>query len=200
MEFDHLPWGRRLDAVSPNEVRKALRFLGYWLTYKLKDRTESGAFSELVLGEPAVKYFSRRAIMKLWTGDWQWKEDLSLTKQLIRIARSDMSHHVRDWKKAHEPELSAMSNMTDSQLAKMELVNQEFAEDLEGREKTKDMAYEIAEAMVSDDPQLLKYLKAVKELNNYHAIAKRMKMTKAELMEVEKRLLNRLKNVQEVIV
>ena len=131
MEFDHLPRGRRLDAVSPNDVKKALRLLALWMTYKLKDRTDSGAFSDLVLGEPAVKYFSRRAIMKLWTGDWQWKKDLTLAEQLIRIAKSDMSHHVRDWQKNHEPELSAMSNMTDAQMAKMELVNQEFAEDLD---------------------------------------------------------------------
>lgn len=199
---DDLLRAHDVKAVSPKEWKKALRYVAYWLTYMLKDRTETGAFSEAVLGCNAVEYFTQRAYQKLFSGSWKWNENLSLTLQLIRIVKSDMSHHIRDWRKNNEPEVKAMGELSQEQcyyveweskqLSDLELAEQ-LEEELKVQQQLKDDAYAIAEAAAHDDPVLLKYIKAVKELNNYRAISKRLKLPMREVKTLEARLLDMLK-------
>lgn len=192
-KFDHLEGVHPRDEVDSEDLQEALKVLAYWLTDYLKDKTQGGAFSTAALGEPAVMYFSKRAYVTYMSGTWSRKEGQKTSSLLINIARSDMGHHVRKWLKQGEPVVTPMSAMSEKQRAVMEQVNQELEEDLQLREKTRDAAYQIAEKAAQNDPELLKYLKAMRELNDYRSISKRLKKTIPEVKALEKRLLDLLR-------
>ena len=179
---------QRPEDASLEEVMEAMDVMSKWITKKLYGRTERGALSEAALGEPAVMYFSKMAYIKWASGEWVWPEGISLTTILIRIARSDISHHVKAWLRQGGPEVSAMS---DQQTALD--VARELAQDLEAEEELKALGYQMAEARVKDNPTYLKYIKAVRELNNYKAIAKRMKMSISAVKALEAELLATLR-------
>lgn len=180
--------GRHPDNVSQEEELEALDVLGNWLTRKLKGKTDSGPFSEASLGDIPVKVIAKRAYIKWKAGNWQWKDNLSLTTQLIRIARSEMSHIVRDWKGLGKPELIAASLDEDAQKTLDLLAGEEKVD-----EELKSIAYEKAEKRVMDDPELLKLLRLIRDLNDRRAISKRMKITIVEVRMLEAELLEKVK-------
>ena len=182
-----LKQARQPDDVSQKEELEALDVLGNWLTKKLKGKTDSGPFSEANPGDIPVKVIAKRTYIKWKSGKWRWKETLSLTTQLIRIARSEMSHIVRDWKAQGQPELIAASHDEDAQKA-LDLLaaEEEFDEEL------KSIAYEKAEKRLKDDPEMLKLLHLIRELNDRRAISKRMKVSIVEVRQMEAELLKKV--------
>jgi len=182
-----LKQARQPDDVSQKEELNALDVLGNWLTKKLKGKTDSGPFSEVNLGDIPVKVIAKRTYIKWKSGKWKWKETLSLTTQLIRIARSEMSHIVRDWKAQGQPELIAASHDEDAQKA-LDLLaaEEEFDEEL------KSIAYEKAEKRLKDDPEMLKLLHLIRELNDRRAISKRLKISIVEVRQMEAELLKKV--------
>lgn len=182
-----LKQARQPDDVSQKEELNALDVLGNWLTKKLKGKTDSGPFSEVNLGDIPVKVIAKRTYIKWKSGKWKWKETLSLTTQLIRIARSEMSHIVRDWKAQGQPELIAASHDEDAQKA-LDLLaaEEEFDEEL------KSIAYEKAEKRLKDDSEMLRFLHLIRELNDRRAISKRMKISIVEVRLMEAELLKKV--------
>ena len=134
-----------------------------------------------------MKVIAKRTYIKWKSGKWRWKETLSLTTQLIRIARSEMSHIVRDWKAQGQPELIAASHDEDAQKA-LDLLaaEEEFDEEL------KSIAYEKAEKRLKDDPEMLRLLHLIRELNDRRAISKRMKVSIVEVRQMEAELLKKV--------
>jgi len=169
----------RLDSVSDVEWREAMECLSNYLTKKLAGKTVSGAFSESVLGVSAVEYFSKLAFIRLYSGQWKWKESLGLKTQLIRIARSEMSHHLRNWLKSEGPQAVRLDNS--------------ISESLLVEDDSLDVAYEIALSAAKDDPQLVAYINAVRDLNNYDDIAKELNISKKAVYALQRRLIRRLK-------
>jgi len=182
-----LKQARQPDDVSQKEELNALDVLGNWLTKKLKGKTDSGPFSEVNLGDIPVKVIAKRTYIKWKSGKWKWKETLSLTTQLIRIARSEMSHIVRDWKAQGQPELIAASHDEDAQKA-LDLLaaEEEFDEEL------KSIAYEKAEKRLKDDSEMLRFLHLIRELNDRRAISKRLKISIVEVRQKEAELLKKV--------
>lgn len=179
---------RRPEETPMEEMIPAFDTLGKWLTKKLKGRTDSGPFSEANLGEPAIICIPKRVYTTWQAGNWKWKESLSLTTQLIRIARSEMSHIVRDWKAQGEPEVIAASQ---DETVMQSLREMEAEEQVD--EELKALAYEIAEQRLKDDQRLLKFLHLVRELNDRRAISKRLKITIVEVREIETEMLEKVK-------
>lgn len=182
-----LKQARQPDDVSQKEELDALDVLGNWLTKKLKGKTDSGPFSEVNLGDIPVKVIAKRTYIKWKSGKWKWKETLSLTTQLIRIARSEMSHIVRDWKAQGQPELIAASHDEDAQKALDLLATEE-----EFDEELKSIAYEKAEKRLKDDSEMLRFLHLIRELNDRRAISKRMKISIVEVRLMEAELLKKV--------
>lgn len=175
---------RRPEEVPQEEELKALDVLGNWLTKKLKGKTDSGPFSEANLGDIPVKVIAKRTYIKWKSGKWRWKDCLSLTTQLIRIARSEMSHIVRDWKAQGQPELIAASK--DEKALDLLAAEEEFDEEL------KSIAYEKAEKRLKDDSEMLKFLHLIRELNDRRAISKRLKISIVEVRLMEAELLKKV--------
>ena len=181
----------RLDAVSPEEMQEAMKLASLWLTYKLEGRTDRGPFSDVVLGEPARLYFPKRAYMALKSGAWKWKKGLKLSTQLIRIMRSDMHHAIEAWKAQGEPEVVVASRIEPGVMGAGFIVKPdlELAEDLAAQDYRRKLGYEIAFAAVKDDPKLTLYVQLVRDLNDYRAIALKMRVSISEIKEMEKEII-----------
>ncbi|MCR5040429.1 MAG: hypothetical protein K6A94_13980 [Bacteroidales bacterium] len=206
--------GNQLDGVSPADMQEALRLASFWLTDKLEGRTDGGPFSEAALGEPARLYFPKRAYMALKTGDWEWKKGVKLSTMLIRIMKSDMHHTITDWYAKGEPEVVAISSLAEGKKARGDedgdltdediigrygdfqsrmITDMELAEELVMQEETRKLGYEIATAAANGDEKLLLYVQLVKELNNYRAIALKMRITMQKVKDMEAELLRKIR-------
>ena len=179
---------RRPAEVPQEELKTALIVLSKWLTKVLKGRTRIGPLSEANLGEKPVVFISKLAYIKWASGSWKWKDSLSLQTQLIRIANSEIHHIIRDWKKQNEPEFLSASQDENVQ-REIDLMVAEAEMD----EELKAVAYEQAEMLLKDDPELLKFLHLVRELNDRRAISKRMKITIVEVRALETKMIDKVR-------
>jgi hypothetical protein len=179
---------RRPAEVPQEELKTALIVLSKWLTKVLKGRTRIGPLSEANLGEKPVVFISKLAYIKWASGSWKWKDSLSLQTQLIRIANSEIHHIIRDWKKQNEPEFLSASQDENVQ-RELDLMVAEAEMD----EELKAVAYEQAEMLLKDDPELLKFLHLVRELNDRRAISKRMKITIVEVRALETKMIDKVR-------
>ena len=204
--FDFKKRGRSIDDVGHLEQNAALDYLMDFLTYRLKDKTSAGCYSEEALGCPAVEYFASIAMSKVFGGYWTWKEETKLTTLLCNCAWSEMGHWSRDWKKKRdkgelEPQPISFVANPESYLDKLEAeANQmkeeerEAADEQEEQQRTMTFAAVLDE--VKDDRELVRYVKAVRDLDTYHDIEKRLKVKKEKREEIEARLMERLKKAK----
>lgn len=74
-----------LSSATPEERYRAMELATYWVTDEVEGHTDSGAFSEAYLGEPARLYFPRNAYEKLKdpNSKWKWKEGTQLSTLMI---------------------------------------------------------------------------------------------------------------------
>lgn len=93
----------------------------------------------------------------------------------------------------HEPMVYKMGPMDEAEVAHMEMVAQEMEEDLAKTESHMEIALKVAEKVVEGDPMLTKYVKAMKDYNDYRSIAKRLKITQKEVEVLEERLIELVK-------
>lgn len=205
-KFDFRKRGRSIDDVRYAEQEAALYVLMGHLTKILTGKTETGAFSVQALGRPAVEHFSEIAMIKVFTGRWTWKEETKLTTLLCNCAESEMAHWVRKWRAKQaqdkvEPQPASSLYDPDKVLdgygydpEKDEaLSDEERAAADEQEEQERVIGYEEALEIVKDDPRLVKFVKAVHDLETCRQIEKRLKITVAEYDELEAELLKRLK-------
>lgn len=180
MEHVKLKHYARPDEVSDPEWGQALEVSAKYLAKKLENKKHGGAFDASNFnGIPASEHFSLQAFDKLFTGQCKWSEHRALHTQIIRIALSDMSHHLRDWKKNGPPPETVE-------------LDERMADHLADDEDFMDIAYEIAEKAAAGDPQLLLYLKEVREVNNYEVIADEMGLTITDVYQLQRKLIRRL--------
>lgn len=195
MKKDRVKRGRARGAMSPKELKElaaAVEDLSKWLTDKLKGNTQYGAYSMSVLGEEAVTYFTERAVMTFFKGNWKRKKNETLREFLGRMVISDMGHAQRDYKNKGEVRIRSM----DDDQARLEAVKQatlEWEEVLERLELAREVAYDIAQERVKDDPELTMYLKTMYDQNSYRDISIKLRMTIAEVKNLETELLRSLK-------
>lgn len=178
--------------LSP-EFIEAMLIAARWLTKYIRDSKFPAAFSKSYIGEPAVDYFSHRLTERFVRGKWTRHKNEKMSTFLIRILKSDLSHHLRKWRTDGMPGLQIISPIKEEQAAYAKWVDSEILKELEDRNMLRNISYPFAEAAVEGDPEARKFLNAVKETDDYRAITKRMKMTKDAVMEVEKRMIGKVK-------
>ena len=203
-----------LSDAMPGELREAFKIASFWLTDELEDCTEFGAFSEANLGEPAIEYFPKRAYLMLKdpNSKWHWKEGTKLSTLMINVIKSDMAHRLRDYhldgdpllkanceferegtdeggfEDANEPEeVDPEIRMGNYQV----LTEMEKLAELEQYQSQRDKGMRIARAAAkqSGDPKLVVYVELAFTLPDYRAISKKMRVTQAEVKEMEERLI-----------
>lgn len=140
---------------------------------------------------------------KVFGGYWTWKEETKLTTLLCNCAWSEMGHWSRDWKKKRdkgelEPQPISFVANPESYIDKLEAeANQMKEEEREAsdeqEEQQRTMTFTAVLDAVKDDRELVRYVKAVRDLDTYHDIEKRLKVKKEKREEIEARLMERLK-------
>lgn len=203
-----------LSEATPGELREAFKIASYWLTDELEDCTEFGAFSEANLGEPAIEYFPKRAYMTLKDPDtkWHWKPGTKLSTLMINVIKSDMAHVLRDYHLDGDPLLKANceferegadedgyedANEPEEVDPEVRMGNiqvqteMEKLAELERYESQRDKGMRIARAAAkeSGDPKLVLYVELAFTLPDFRAISKKMRVTQAEVKELEERLI-----------
>jgi len=173
-----------------NEYKDAMSMVACWFTAYIRDTKYPEAFSTSYLGEEnALKYFTGKLTDTFVEGTWKKHENEKMTTFLIRILKSILKHHVRDWKKT-KTKVQAMGQMSQEQRYFAE--PRGFPEEQKDPDALRNISFRFAEAAVEGNKELQKFVKAVKEKNTYRDISKRMKKKMHEVKELEKQLLERL--------
>ena len=189
IKLSHEEWAR-LEAVTPEEKEKALKKLARWLTYEIVHRgfdLDYGPFSFSAMGGNAVEVISQECYDALFGGEWHWKPNRELSSMLIQIAKSKMGHIIRDWHAQGQPDIKLQS-----ELSYREQVEMDIARQWEAEANMRELGYNIARQVLNGNPKMIDYVEAVYELNDYRAVAKRLKMTLNEVLELESKLLSLL--------
>ncbi|MBR1781885.1 MAG: hypothetical protein IJ753_00005 [Bacteroidales bacterium] len=203
-----------LSDATPEEIQEAMQMGSYWLTDELEGHTESGAFAVPFLPEPAIEFFPKRAYLTLSSPDckWKWKEGTKLSTLFINVMRSDMAHKLREFINQDKPNVAVGSSFErdDASEDGFDDANEvleidpedrrngfsvkpemELLEELEREEGIRDKGLKIARAAAkaSGDEMLVKYVELAFSLPDYRAISKKLKITQAEVRELEARLI-----------
>ncbi len=90
----------RLDSLKNNELEwsKALKKCQKHIIYKIGKKTLYGAHTIARLGVDPIDYYTNYAYEAILSGRWEWKDDNSLSDQLILIADSTISTEVEKTK------------------------------------------------------------------------------------------------------
>lgn len=173
---------KSLQEMPLDEVLKAMETAGKWITKKIGN-PEIGPLSEAMLGDKASVVLPKLAYCKLAGGDWVWKDGLSLTTQLIRIIRTEISHRLRDCSIRKEP--NVLESLTENYVALED--DKLLADELIMEDETRDLGYKLIFEWLKDYPELTNYVRLVREFNSYRAISKRLRLKIGEVKELEMR-------------
>ena len=167
-----------LREVSDQEWLLALEVTAKWIAKKLAGHMNGGAFDEMVFGMPAPEYFANHAFDKLYSGEWEWTPHRAVHTQLIRIALSDMHHHLETWDEEDRPEMVEINERLADRLA----------EDMDFMDVMYEKAYEAA----GKDEDLVEYVTAVRKYNNYDVIAEELHIEKTKVYQRQRKLFRRI--------
>jgi len=94
---------QKLNNLDDKELSRAILEIEKHIKIRLKGRTDSGIFSEKVLGEDPIKYFAGEVFEKIISNKWQWYDRYQTLADFGKsIANSIISEYVR--KKSKEEE------------------------------------------------------------------------------------------------
>jgi len=85
---------KRLAKLKEADWKIALAKCEDHIKWKLRQRTLYGVHSSSQLGADPVDHYLSLAYEKLISGDWEFKDDMDLTEQMIRIINSYISKAV----------------------------------------------------------------------------------------------------------
>ena len=177
-----------MDHYSEKDIKDAMEVASYWLTKKLKGKTDHGPFCDAVLGEPARLYFPIRAMEALMSGAWKLKPGMKLSTQLIRIMKSDIGHSLRDWNSKGEMETVTWNDEMQHPSGQLKTVI-EIEEERADSDRKRELAYQIALKVAEGNDELMRYVQLMREFNDYREIALKMKLRKSEVLHIEASLL-----------
>lgn len=149
----------RIQRISATEWDEAIKKLGVYILRTIRGKTKYGAHSELVLGMSALDYYTGEAIEALLSGEWEWKEEMSLSDQLTRIAWSKISAQVEKYKRRMELHSTVGLNVAGNVLN-----SDDESEDY----------YLICQEAALGDEELELYVKAVHRCNTFDEVCSEM--------------------------
>ena len=146
---------------------------------KLVKMNCGAAMAEENFGMPAAEHFVYGAFDKLYTGVWDWNPHCAVHTQLIKIALSDIHHHLDSWNNSDE---HPQTVEIDERLANRLTDDKDFM----------DVVYEIAKRAANGDQDLLDYLKAMRRCDDYELIAEELGIPVQQVYQRQRKLIRRL--------
>lgn len=183
MERVKLKHFARPDMVSDPDWEQGMEVAVKYIAKKINRLNHCGALDDGMFGMPAAEHFVFAAFDKLYTGQWEWNAHRTIHTQLVKIALSDISHHLRDWKK--------------QQHVQMEELDERVADRLSHDEDFLDIVYEMAEKIANGDPDLLAYLKSMRRCNNYELIGEELGVEVKVVYQLQRKLIRRIEKSKE---
>lgn len=181
----------KIASLTEADWKVALKKCKEHIQWKLKQKTLSGAHSASRLGSDPVDHYLGVSYEKILLGEWEWKDDYSLSEQMIRIVDSHINTEVEKSKTQKEKSFETFYrdvevefySLTDPPDSKEEEVI--FAERLQ-----------LVENAVKGDSQLELFLEAVREGMKRSDVAAILDIQPRQLDKVKEKLMRRVRNYQ----
>lgn len=168
----------RIQRISNAEWSEAIKKLGVYILCKIRGKTKYGAHSESVLGMSALDYYTGEAIEALLSAEWEWKEDMSLSDQLTRIAWSKISAQVDNYKRRTELYSTVELNV---------------AGNVQHPEDESEEYYMICQEAALGDEELESYVKAIHRCNTFDEVCSEMGISdKKYIYNLQRKLKRRI--------
>lgn len=150
-----------------------------------------GAHSESKLVDDAEDYYTKQACELLITGEWEWKDDFTLSEQLMRIAGSKISGEVEKTK------TKKAESLKHSTLSLEESFYQPVAdnsEEINEIEQVLSSQVECLESTVQADSDLAYFWECIKEKMKRAEIAEAMEKTVKQIDKVREKFVALVRN------
>lgn len=183
---------KRIVSINETDWKVALIKCKDHIKWKLRQKTLSGAHSSSRLGVDPVNHYLGISYEKILSGDWEWKEEYSLSEQMIRIADSYISTEVEKEKSKKGKSFQLMYRDIDKEF--YDLVDPPTSSEEEVLHISRLQQVEHA---IQGDYQLELFMEAVKEGMKRSEIAVLLDISPRQLDKVRERLLRKVLNYQQ---
>lgn len=182
---------RRIALLNERDWKVALKKCKDHIRWKLRQRTLSGAHSGSRLGADPVDYYLGISYEKILSGEWEWKDELSLTAQMIRIVNSYINTEVE--KKKTKKEKSFQIGYSDVENEFYDLAEPPDSSEEEGVFAEK---LQIINDAIRGDSQLELFMEAVRERMKRAEVAAILDIQPRQLDKVREKLFRRVRIYQ----
>lgn len=181
----------KITHLTDNDWKVALAKCEEHIKSKLKQKALSGAHAASNLGCDPIDHYLGIAYEKVLTGEWEWKDEFTLSQQLIRIADSYISKEVV---KATSPKGQALKLIYKD-------IEEEFydlAEPPSDENESQEMNNRLKqiEDSAAGDENLEFMIEGLKEGKKRSDIAELLEINVRQLDKLREKLIRRVKKLQ----
>lgn len=184
----------RLDSLPDVEAEWAIALekCAEHVKHRIGRRTLFGAHSEHRLGEDGVQYYVAGAYEGILSGRWEWKDDHTLSEQMILIVDSTISREVE---KVQTAKAAAMPRIVSYDDLTTRLYEQDLPTEDPGDMDQLILEHRIKriEAAISGDDDLELFWEGVKEGMKAGEIAIAMNKTAKQIYKLRDRFIERIR-------
>jgi len=182
----------KFNNVVDNDWKVALAKCKEHIKWKLKQKTMFGAHTATSLGTDPIDHYLELASSKLLEGDWEWKNEYSLSEQMIRIVNSYTTKEVDRSKTKKAESFKIIYNDLESDFYQME---EDAKPDIDGMEQY-EKNVEIIDKVVKGDIHLELFWDAVKEGKKRFEIAQLLELHPKQVDKLKEKLIRQVKNYE----
>lgn len=179
---------KRFLHLSDNDWKVALSKCKTHIRWRLKQRTLFGAHSPSNLGADPIDHYLGIAYEKILSGEWEWKEEFTLSQQMIRIANKFISDEVEKFKSPKGQALQISYHDIEE-----EFYNLANAPPIDDNFENQKKLQIIKDATAGDD-QLIFLIESLVEGLKRREIAELLEITPKQFDKLKEKLERRVKN------
>ena len=179
---------KKIKSLTDDDWRVAIKKCQEHVRWKVRQRTLYGAHAPERLGMDPIDYYVDLAHEKVIAGDWEWKDQFTISEQMIRIADSHISTEVEKSKTKKAESVSI--RFTDE----IELYEVEDDFD-EAQEKEFQDRFDAVDKAVAGEKELEELWECVKAGYKRSEIAELMSLKPRQLDKLKERLVERVRKL-----
>lgn len=186
---------KKIANLSDADWRAALSKCKAHIRWRLKQKTLTGVHSASNLGSDPVDYYLGLAYEKIIVGEWEWKEEYSLSVQIIRIINSHISKEVEKAASTKGESFKIVYQDIEEELYNCD---SEFGSETEAIKENNEheAKLQLIEAAIAGDIQLEIIVEALKEGKKRREIADLLYLELRQFDKLRERLIRTVKNYE----
>ncbi|MBS1532575.1 MAG: hypothetical protein JSU01_19885 [Bacteroidetes bacterium] len=183
---------RKVERLTDADWKVAMAKCKEHIKWRLKQRTLSGAHSASNLGAEPVDHYLGIAYEKILAGIWEWKDDFTLSQQMIRIADSYISKQVEQTTSAKSEALKIVYKDVEEEFYDL------AAPPTDEREREEiERKLAVIETAVAGDEDLEFMIEGLKDGKKRAGIADLLGINVRQFDKLREKLMRRIKNQQQ---